>query len=135
MFTEENFQKRLHQQCSDYSLECKGAWMLSPSIFISQIKEKDSGNWSFIFYYDETETKKRDERLMDVVIQLLLVTGTATAQLSEEDDDTVKVFFFDGFIGCPIEYPENALNFATQLFLQVNDKEIPWLDNPKVITY
>ncbi len=135
MFTEENFQKRLHQQCADFSLACKGAWMLSPNVFVSQIKEKDSGNWSFIFYYDETETKKRDERLMGGVVQLLLVAGTATGQLSEEENDTIRIFFFDGHLGCPIWRPDNVLNFATQLFIQISGEEIPWLDNPKVVTY
>jgi len=133
MFDADVFKNRLARQLADFGLVCTAAWELAPNVFTAQLRYPDDDEWTFVLYRDLTETGRRNPRLINRALGLLMVGGVTHGVLSEDVGESVGVTHFSGnvladkFIG----NPGSALNVATQLFVGENGDELAWFDCPK----
>lgn len=133
----EEFKSALGGQVRTFALEHGSALQLAPNIFLAQIREVgDCSQWTNVYYYDDREAKVRDEaggvRCMSRETQLMMAMGfTGNGMLSEDPDDHVRIAYLEtDLIG---DEPTNVLNFATQIFVGVDNEELPWFDAAKTV--
>jgi hypothetical protein len=129
MFGKELFKKQLEEQLKNFDMISEKSWALASNVFVSRVRGIHEEDWSFVFYYDETEATFRDQRKMDRVMQLLMADFDGGA-LYEDENDKVRIFYFSERL---IGSPKNALNCATQLLIKSNGQEIEWFDAPEEI--
>lgn len=134
MFDTVVFKERLAKQLSDFEMVVSGQWQIAPSVFVARVRSKGESTWTFVFYYDQSQTAFRDSRHMDRTVQLLMA-GFEQGALSEDQADTLKIFHLGGgLLGeCPIGTPDNAINYASQILTSGDKSEIPWFDVPQTV--
>lgn len=135
-FDTDAFKSALTAQCSRFNCESCQAWSLGPGVFAASVRQHGERDWTTIFYFDAREVKQRDEGsgtdFMERQVQLIMMVGFTVGRITGYPDDHVRIAYFSDD-PVPTDSIE-LVNWASQLFVKVDNSEIEWPDRATPIT-
>ncbi len=105
-------------------------------MFAASVRQHGERDWTTIFYFDVREVKQRDKESgadsMERQVQLIMMVGFTVGRITGYPDDHVRIAYFSDDL-VPTD-PIELVNWASQLFVRVDNNEIEWLDAATSIT-
>ncbi|MBP5993711.1 MAG: hypothetical protein KA731_02265 [Candidatus Moranbacteria bacterium] len=135
-FDKDTFQKILAAQCLKFGIESGQAWELMPHVFAAELRAKGESDWTTAFYFDSRELKRRCLYAdIDQLAKLLVLAGLIVGCPSEDLDNPIRIAYFVNDRDPVGQDPKNIINYASQLFVKLDDSEVEWPDSAKPIEF